>query len=728
MNIVQISERLKGVPKDFLIKEANPATSSGRYPAFLVISELSRRNATAKQFKNAEAMTQIAQPTVTDKTINEASQPPMGIASMTPQSTPTPTMAAAAQGIKSPTITAKEGGMIKYDEPTGQETMGIPGAVRMYEGGRVSFNQGGELRKRLDELDAEIAKFMQTNKALPVNLIRQRENILNTLKPTTDQTELPGEEDLLQDIVPVGVQSKNVNPRARALQNQTELPDNQGITSNRDLLRPRGGEGQLVSGIESALGSALDVNPTLLRKNQIEKMLEEGKSGIRGLPLSNEKRAELEAELATLNKQLQPEKETTSEMEMTGKIPTYLLNEEARKELEETKITKPETDTKVTDTKVTEPVTEPEKIDKPEKVDEPKVDPLSFDSIANEATNLMSSIRDKFGGATEDILPPDFVAFKARSPKEFLEQRNQLRKVDIVAGHEKLIDELKDQNEKDRLRGLDMFILQSGLSILSAPSQGRGLGAELSVLAKAIGAPLNQLQKTLQVVRQGERDITKAQMGLLQVINQQQEGDVRAFDAELTKERESEVSTRNMMARATFDLARDNKKLNNDVIKLGFNLANNIAATRARLEDSALNRKSREEILDKQIKTQKEIASLTVQNKFNVNNIKTVDNQIKVLNKSILDAQADKITSVGKAIGEDQKAAIAAEWDALIARYTIQLNGLAERRDELAAGGGNVGITPGEAGQGIPYKNLFDFSQSKPSKSGNMYVPYQMPR
>ena len=143
MNIVQISERLKGVPKDFLIKEANPATSSGRYPAFLVVSELSRRNATAKQFKNAEAMTQIAQPTVTDKTINEASQPPMGIASMTPPSTPTPTMAAAAQGIKSPMITAKEGGMIKYDEPTGQETMGIPGAVRMYEGGRVSFKKGG---------------------------------------------------------------------------------------------------------------------------------------------------------------------------------------------------------------------------------------------------------------------------------------------------------------------------------------------------------------------------------------------------------------------------------------------------------------------------------------------------------------------------------------------------------------------------------------------------------
>ena len=158
MNIVQISERLKGVPKDFLVKEANPATSSGRYPAFLVVSELSRRNATAKQFKNAEAMTQIAQPTVTDKTINEASQPPVGIASMTPQSTPTPTIAAAAQGVKNPTITAKEGGMIKYDEPTGQETMGIPGAVRMYEGGKVSFEKGGRVGMYQGGLPAMLTK------------------------------------------------------------------------------------------------------------------------------------------------------------------------------------------------------------------------------------------------------------------------------------------------------------------------------------------------------------------------------------------------------------------------------------------------------------------------------------------------------------------------------------------------------------------------------------------
>jgi len=719
MNIVQISERLKGVPKSFLVKEANPATSSGRYPAFLVISELNRRNAMAKQFKNSEAMTQVVQSTVTDKTINEATQPPMGINIMASKPPPVPTMAAAAQGIKNPMITAKEGGMIKYDEPTGQETMGIPGVVRMYEGGRVSFSGGGELRKRLDELDAEIAKFMQTNKALPVNLIRQRENILNTLKPTTDQTELPGEEDLLQDIVPMGVQSKNVNPRAMALQNQTTLPDNQGITSNRDLLRPRGTDEP------SLFGTSLkDV-----RKNQIEKMLEEGKSGIRGLPLSNEKRAELEAELATLNKQLQPEKEATSEMEMTGKIPTYLLNEEARKELEKTKVVEPETkvtdtDTDIdTDTELEKDGTDKLKVDKPE-----KVDGLDFDSVTNMAKGIISKLGSEFGGTDKELVAPQFAHYEARTEEEFLESRNKLRKTDIVGEQQKLINNLKDQNEKDRLQALNMFMLQSGLSILSAPSQGRGFGAELGAIAKALGVPLTQLQGSLQKIRQGERDITKAEIGLLQTIGQQQESDVKAFDAELRQQKASEVAARNMTTQATFDLAKMDKNLTNDRIKMAFNFATNKSSLDAKLKDSDLNRESRERLAKTQIKSQEKLANITAQNKFNTNNIKTVDDQIKVLNKSIIDAEQDKIKEVGKAIGDEAKREVAQQWDFYIAQQTQLLNGYIQKRNDLASGGGNIGITSGEAGQGTPYKNLFDFSQSKPSKSGNMYVPYQMPR
>ena len=118
MNILQISEALKGVPKDFLIKEAT--MPSGNYPQSLVVSELSRRTAMEKQFAGITAQQNQPQETVADKTVREATPMPM----------------AAMQGLKSPQTTYQE-------EPNGQETMGVPAAVRMFEGGRVSFEEGG---------------------------------------------------------------------------------------------------------------------------------------------------------------------------------------------------------------------------------------------------------------------------------------------------------------------------------------------------------------------------------------------------------------------------------------------------------------------------------------------------------------------------------------------------------------------------------------------------------
>jgi hypothetical protein len=119
MNILQISEALKGVPKDFLIREAT--MPSGNYPQYLVVSELSRRTAMEKQFAGIAAQQNQPQETVADKTVREATPMPM----------------AAMQGLKSPQTDFQE-------EPSGQETMGIPGAVRMFEGGKVSFKEGGD--------------------------------------------------------------------------------------------------------------------------------------------------------------------------------------------------------------------------------------------------------------------------------------------------------------------------------------------------------------------------------------------------------------------------------------------------------------------------------------------------------------------------------------------------------------------------------------------------------
>jgi hypothetical protein len=119
MNILQISEALKGVPKDFVIREAT--MRSGNYPQYLVVSGLSRITAMEKQFAGIAAQQNQPQETVADKTVREATPMPM----------------AAMQGLKSPQTDFQE-------EPSGQETMGIPGAVRMFEGGKVSFKEGGD--------------------------------------------------------------------------------------------------------------------------------------------------------------------------------------------------------------------------------------------------------------------------------------------------------------------------------------------------------------------------------------------------------------------------------------------------------------------------------------------------------------------------------------------------------------------------------------------------------
>jgi|TARA_X000001388_G_scaffold76035_1_gene72272 hypothetical protein len=121
MNLLQISEALKGVPKQFLVQEATQP--SGRYPQFMVVAELSRRTSMEKRFATAEA--QMPAQTVAEQKVAEAAAP-------------MPTSTTMAMGQMQPNMPS---GMVP-SEPIGQETMGMPAAVRMYEGGRIKANTG----------------------------------------------------------------------------------------------------------------------------------------------------------------------------------------------------------------------------------------------------------------------------------------------------------------------------------------------------------------------------------------------------------------------------------------------------------------------------------------------------------------------------------------------------------------------------------------------------------
>ena len=168
MNLLEISEALKGVPISFLEKEANPATSSGLYPSFAVVTELSKRINEKEKFAMAEA--QMPTQTITEQ-IREKAAAPM----------PTTTTMAMGQmqpdmntGIRS---VGAGGGMVGMfpSEPRGQETMGMPAAVRMYEGGRINMENGmsvgDALVNRINQLKVEITN---TNNPIAKNALTEQ--------------------------------------------------------------------------------------------------------------------------------------------------------------------------------------------------------------------------------------------------------------------------------------------------------------------------------------------------------------------------------------------------------------------------------------------------------------------------------------------------------------------------------------------------------------------------
>ena len=173
MNLLQISEALKGVPKQFLVQEATQP--SGRYPQYMIVAELSRRTSMEKQFAAAEA--QMPAQTVAEQKVAEATAP-------------MPTSTTMAMGQMQPNMPSgirsvgAGGGMVNMlpNEPRGQETMGMPAAVRMYEGSRINMDNGGfagsevkseqyysqlrdELKRLIDEPDDVTANMGDTGRS-----------------------------------------------------------------------------------------------------------------------------------------------------------------------------------------------------------------------------------------------------------------------------------------------------------------------------------------------------------------------------------------------------------------------------------------------------------------------------------------------------------------------------------------------------------------------------------
>ncbi len=136
MNLIEISEQLKDVPDQLLMKEVE--APSGAYPAYLVVTELSRRKRMRDQAVKEAPRTSVVQD-LTQPTREQM----MAAAAAQRQSMPPP----MAQPMSQPSLNAP-GIMAAPQAAQALAAQDVMGAEprRMASGGMVSFAEGGDIK------------------------------------------------------------------------------------------------------------------------------------------------------------------------------------------------------------------------------------------------------------------------------------------------------------------------------------------------------------------------------------------------------------------------------------------------------------------------------------------------------------------------------------------------------------------------------------------------------
>jgi len=156
MNLIEISEQLKDVPDQFLMKEVQ--APSGAYPAYLVVAELGRRKRmrdnAMKERPQTTVSQDLAQPEELRMAMAQMQQPQ--VMSGMPQMAPgmpqmSPQMAPQDQMMSQPDQRLNAGIMATpqaTEELSAQDAMAAQRMMpRMAGGGLVAFNEGGKVKK-----------------------------------------------------------------------------------------------------------------------------------------------------------------------------------------------------------------------------------------------------------------------------------------------------------------------------------------------------------------------------------------------------------------------------------------------------------------------------------------------------------------------------------------------------------------------------------------------------
>lgn len=141
MNLIEISEQLKDVPDQLLMKEVE--SPSGAYPAYLVVTEMSRRKRMRDQAMKEMPTTSVVQD------LTQPSREQVMAAMAAAQRQAAPQMAQPmSQPMSQPRLNAP--GIMAapqaMDALAAQDVMGAQEPRRMAGGGMVSFAEGGDIK------------------------------------------------------------------------------------------------------------------------------------------------------------------------------------------------------------------------------------------------------------------------------------------------------------------------------------------------------------------------------------------------------------------------------------------------------------------------------------------------------------------------------------------------------------------------------------------------------
>ena len=136
MNIIQLQDRLKGLPEEALVKYVEQPM--GEVPIYLALGELQRRSEMKKRFQASQA----DKPSVAEQLVAEAKPMQMGLGAMAPQQ-----MMPGAQGVGAPQPTPEiDPRQMAASGIAANPQSAVGGTAMMKEGGIVGYALGGSVQ------------------------------------------------------------------------------------------------------------------------------------------------------------------------------------------------------------------------------------------------------------------------------------------------------------------------------------------------------------------------------------------------------------------------------------------------------------------------------------------------------------------------------------------------------------------------------------------------------